>query len=153
MLECLSIIGVVTTSQVTDPCSLQRWAYERFENKPWEKLPADKFDNVGSALEKYLDSEMARAHYERIITQLIVGASIGPCMLLSSLMVFWRWGAFRDQFDLVASILLFLLSGGLILLSWIKAMQIPKIDAEAVAAYQAHKNDKYSIKRGSSRTA
>jgi len=96
---------------------------------------------------------MARSHYERTITQLIVGASIGPCMLLSSLMVFWRWGAFREQFDLLTSILLFLLSGGLILLSWIKAMQITKIDAEAVSAYQAHKNDKNNITSGSSQTA
>ncbi len=145
MQDLFSIVGIVTTSQVTDPCSLHRWAYKRFENKPWEKLPVDKFDNVGSALNKYLDSEIARAHYERTITHLTVGASIGPCMLLSSLMVFWRWYAFREQFDLVASILSLLLSGGLVLLSWIKAMQITRIDAEAVVDYQADEKNKNEV--------
>jgi len=132
--DLFSIIGLVTTAQVTKPCRLQIWLYERFEKKPWKQLAVTEFENVGSALNKYLKSEIARAHYERTITHMIVGASVGPCMLISSSMILWRWCVHHHQIDLTVSIMSFILSIGLILLSWVKAMQITIVDANAIAS-------------------
>jgi len=135
--DLFSILRLVTTAQVTKPNRLLRWAYARFAGEPWEELPPLKSNEIGPGLRRFLNDDFTRARYERSITHMMVGTTIGPCILLSSFLIFWRWLVGRSQFDLVLSIVSLVLSVVLFLLSWIKAMQVTRIDARAVADRQA----------------
>ena len=143
--DLFSISRIVTTAQVPKPNRFLKWAYERFENRPWEDLPECSFDDVDHAVQSFLDNDLYRAHYERTISHLMLGATIGPCMLIAALFVFVRWCYHRNLFDFVLFALSLLLGCGLVILCWLKAIQIARIDVKAVRAFHNNKTESNEV--------
>jgi hypothetical protein len=61
---------------------------------------------------------------------------MGPCMFISCLFIFVKWYFCPNFFDFVLFTLSLLLGCGLVILCWLKAMQITRIDVKAVIASQ-----------------
>jgi hypothetical protein len=132
--DLFSILRIVTTAQVPKPNRFLKWAYNRFENRSWEELPECNFNDVGQALESFLNNDRSKSHYERTISLLMLGATIGPCMSIAFIFIFVRWCLCPNSFDFVLFILSLLFGCVLVILCWLKAMQITRIDVKAVNA-------------------
>ncbi len=78
-----STIGLVTTVWVRMPNSTSIWFYHRLTGQNWKTVNC-KVDEANRALRKVLKDEYRRAHYERLVTHVIAGASLAPCALVSS---------------------------------------------------------------------
>lgn len=143
--DLFSISRIVTTAQVPKPNPFLKWVYKRFENKPWEDLPECNFNDVGHAVQSFLDNDFLRAQYERIISHLILGSTIGPCLFIAALFVFVRCCFHPNFFDFVLFALSLLLGCGLVILCWLKAIQITRIDVKAVTAFQNNKTESNKV--------
>jgi len=143
--DIFSISRIVTTAHVTKPNRFLKWVYKRFENEPWEDLPECCFNDLGHALQSFNDNDLSKAEYERTISHLILGATIGPCMFIASLFVFVKW-CLHPNFFFFFLFTLSLLSGcGLVVLCWLKAIQMTRIDVEAVKASQNNKTESNEV--------
>ncbi len=143
--DLFSISRIVTTAYVPKPNRFLKWVYKRFENKAWEDLPECSFDDIGHALQSFHDNDRSRAHYERTISHLILGATIGPCMFIAALFIFVKWCLHPNFFDFVLFTLSLLSGCGLVILCWLKAMQITRIDVKAVIASQNNKTESNEV--------
>jgi hypothetical protein len=143
--DLFSISRIVTTAQVPNPNRFLKWAYKRFENRPWKDLPECSFDDAGHAIQSFLNNDLSRSLYERTISFLILGATNGPCMFVASLFVFVRWCLNPNFFDFVLIVLSLLLGCGLVILCWLKAMEMTRIDVKAIIAFQNKKNESNDV--------
>ncbi len=134
--DLFSILRLVTTAKYPKPNRLVRWMHRRFTAEEWKDLPELDSSEIRSAIRKVLKDDLCRTHYERTISGMILAATMGPCTLVSGLLVSWRWLASSSGFDLAVAVTSLVLSVGLFALTWLRAAQVTRIDADALADYR-----------------
>jgi hypothetical protein len=130
--DIFSIFGVVTTAPVFKLGKRWSWIYRRFTNDDWKDI--SNFDPVRTqrAIRSLRRKDRGfAAEYERVISGLILAATMTPCTLASGLLVLWRWLVSRNQFDLSLGTVSLVLSSGLFVLARVRAAQMARIDADA----------------------
>ena len=133
--DLFSIARLVTTAKYEKPNRLVRCMYRRFYNEKWKDLPELNSNEVLPAVRKLLRNDLRRAHYERMISGLILASTMGPCMLISSLLIFWKWSVSCSGFDFAVFVTSLVLSIGLFALAWLRAANVTRTDADALAEY------------------
>lgn len=130
--DVFSIFRFVTTAPVLKPGRVVKWIYRRFYGETWEETinydPAVSQRAVRSLRRK--DNAYA-ARYERVISGLILAATMAPCTLISSLLIWSQWWGCRNQFDFWLATTLLFLSAGLFVLARLRAARMGRIDARA----------------------
>ncbi len=141
--DTCSWIGLVTTAYNTQPSRFTRWLYKRFERRDWG-LPQERsaqetdtdwknriraeLDKADSFICKWEDSDPRRHEHERIIGFMQIGTTIGPCLIVSAILLTiggGGWDALRFTFPVsVVGVLL-------VLLSRIKVLQYTRFVAKA----------------------
>ena len=132
--DVFSIFRLVTTAPVLRLSRPWRWLYRRFTSEDWKDI--DTIDRVQThrvirKLRK--EDECYAVDYERVISGLILTATMAPCTLVSSLLVWSQWFVCRNQFDFWLGGMSLVLSMGLFVLARMRAAQMARVDAEAEA--------------------
>jgi len=130
--DIFSISRIVTTAPVV---KLGKWGsriYRRFTNEVWVDISNFDPDQTRRAIRSLRKKDCGyAAEYERVVSGLILAATMTPCMFISGLLVSWRWFVSRDQFDLWLGAVAVILTFGLFMLVRIRAAQMARIDARA----------------------
>ena len=119
-----SIVGIVTTA----PVRRLRWpakpAYRRLTGEDWQDIPT----TIADLNEATVAEGQPREEYERVVTLMQAGTAVGPCLLVSAILLLgkWWWGQ-RADVDLALAVSTVLLGLLLILLGWVKAAQRSKL--------------------------
>ena len=135
--DLFSIARLVTTAKYPKPNRWVCWMYLRFNNENWKDVPEFNSSELRPTFRELMKDDLRRAHYERAISGLILAATMGPCMLVSSLLIFWRWFSSCSGFDLAIAVTSLFLSIALFALSWLRAAQVTRTDADALVDYRA----------------
>jgi hypothetical protein len=117
------LIGFVTTARLhtKQPNCFVQCLYSRFlRGEPWENTKGLDLDRAADWIK---EKPHQRAEYERIITLMQVGTTMGPCSFVSEVLVLLKSFSGAGDFNCVLGILALLFSVILILLGWLKAAQ------------------------------
>ena len=132
--DVFSIFRLVTTAPVFKLGKSWRWIYRRFTNEAWKEI-----DNFNPGQTRRAIRSLRRkdpgyaADYERVISGLILAATMAPCTLMSALLVLWKCLVCPNQFDVCLFAALLALSVGLFVLARLRAARMARIDAESPA--------------------
>jgi hypothetical protein len=130
--DIVSIFRLVTTAPVLKLGRPWRWIYRQFTNEDWKDI--NTFDRVQTqrAVRSLRKKDQGyAAGYERLISGVILAATMAPCTFVSSLLVWSRWWAWRNRFDLWLGGFSLILSLGVFVLARMRAAQMARADAEA----------------------
>jgi len=118
----MSIIGIVTTRLLTEPCPLLRWVYRRFTDQEWTKL--EGFD-AGKARMEFLEksSERAMAEYQRIVVLKQIGSTMGSCLIVSFVLLSVKAYCTGSPFDISLAVAGLASGATFVTLDWLKAAQ------------------------------
>ncbi len=126
--DTCSILGIVTTRSHFRPGWLLQRIYALFEDRPWRDIPAPTPNHQSELLDKPM-SDRADVEHERIASLRQVGTTIGPCWLLSAGLLFTTyWRRSGDALDLALAVSATIAGLLLIVLSWLKGMQLVALD-------------------------
>ncbi|MHC4169625.1 MAG: RING finger protein [Planctomycetota bacterium] len=135
--DLFSIIRLVTTGPVERPGGFIRRVYRRFTGEEWLELKDFDPGQVRQALRSVLKNDEVRAaRYERAISGMILATTMAPCTFLSGSLILLRTICSPSAFDFAVAAAALLLSLGLFVLAWLKAVQITRIDGEVLADYR-----------------
>lgn len=126
--DTFSLFGIVTTASYFKPCRLQKWLYKRLERKDnWKDIP--KFDPIEAdiKIDYAKDYPDSKAFRERITALMQIGTTMGPCGIVSGLLLVIK--AFINtkchfSFNITLAGVVSIISLLLILVGWIKAIQL-----------------------------
>ena len=128
--EVLCILGLITTTAVSNPNRFVQWLYKRYDHRAWKPITFDSRE----ARHQFTDDEQW-AEFQRIVTLQMVGTAGGPSMVACGFMFMLKWWNYPDPFHLTVSVVGGLLGAMLICLSWLKGAQ----RAQFVATYGKRK--------------
>ena len=121
------LVGLVTMADYFEPNRFVKWLYRRFTREDWCSI--ERFDTYGAHLAIYTrETETADlAIFERVVSLRQVGATMGPCSLVSAVFLFVRvyssCQAYWRCFDFWLAGFAVVLGIGLVCLSWLKGVQ------------------------------
>jgi len=139
--ETASWIRIVTTASFFEPWPILTWFYCRFLHRKWEPIFSDiaegeyRRNNILERLDqaeliiKEEASEDNKAERDRIISLMHMGTTMGPCSLVSCILLLIK--AIIDincslGFNITILVSVLIIGGLMIVLAWIKALQLMK---------------------------
>lgn len=132
--DVFSVFRFVTTAPVLRMGRFWKWIYRRFTNDQWTDIGDFDPARVERAVRRLRREDPSyAAGYERVISGLILAATMAPCTLVSGVLVGCRWLEYRSAFDLHLSVMALALDAGLVVLNRLRAAQMARIDADAPA--------------------
>jgi len=135
--DVFSILRLVSTAHVTKLWRPLKWCYERFTAEKWNDIESFDPSKVRQALRSKKDNNQAwAASYERSISGLILAATMTPCALISSVIIWSQWYMCQNEFDFWLAVTSLVLSVGLFALARIRAAQVTLNDAEIQKEYE-----------------
>lgn len=130
--DVFSILGLVTTAPVFRLGKRWKCIYQRFTNEKWRDLDNTSPDKTRWAIRRLRREDRCyAADYERLISGVILAATMAPCTFVSSLLVWSRCWVWRNRFGLWLGVFSLALSLGVFVLARIRAAQMARADAEA----------------------
>lgn len=126
--DTASWLGIVTTASHFTPCRIQKWFYRRFTHSPWQGIPLTRNElNQAELIIQERACADNKAGRERLISLLQVGTTIGPCGLVAGILLLIK--TFIDAnrasaFNIILAGSVLLTSALLIILAWIKTLQL-----------------------------
>ncbi|MCI0552511.1 MAG: hypothetical protein L0287_16295 [Anaerolineae bacterium] len=137
--EFFSLSQFTTTATCFIPPNIVQRLYHLLERRTWKQPSEFDQDDARTKIDTH---GLPRMHdrLERTITLKQIGTTVGPCAILSGIIIFI--GAFKESnphmyFDLTIAIIAFVFGIGLVGLGWIKACQ--------QMLYIAHLNSKLPL--------
>ncbi len=139
--DTASWIRIVTTASFFEPWPSLIWFYRRFLHREWVPIFPDIVDaeeRRNEIFERLDKAELIiqektsvdnKAERDRIISLMHMGTTMGPCSLVSGILLFIK--AFIDRnytfrFNITLTVSVLIISGLMIVLAWIKALQLMK---------------------------
>jgi len=161
MQEAFSFLHIVTTANYLQPWFLLRWLYRCLVREKWVDIFPDitkgpqrrqeacsRLREADVTINEKASTDNS-AFRERITALMMIGTTMGPCFLVSGTLLLIKAVEIdfsfcycpisftvKTCFDLRLSIVLLLTSLLLIILSWIKAMQLMKITEDLCNFYR-----------------
>jgi len=138
--ELFSFLHIVTTASYFKPCAVQKWLYHCLTLSKWKEiaLNENQLDEAELLIQEKACTD-TKADRERIISLMMVGTTMGPCTFVSGILLVIGAIAINLNFccrptrvtvntcfDLKLGITFLLASLLLIILGWIKGMQLMK---------------------------
>ena len=84
--EVLCILGLITTTAVSNPNRFVQWLYKRYDHRAWKPITFDSRE----ARHQFTDDEQW-AEFQRIVTLQMVGTAGGPSMVACGFMFMLKW--------------------------------------------------------------
>lgn len=148
--ELFSLMHIVTTASYFDPWRILKKLYHCLTHRGWKdiKLTDDELDKANIVIQERAYQDI-KADRERIISLMMVGTTIGPCGLISGILLLIKAVDTISNFpflttvsnlDLKLAIAVILISILLIILGWIKGLQLMK---NTEGLYDFYKNRKF----------
>jgi hypothetical protein len=125
----LSLTGIVTTHIIKEPGHIVKCLYKRLTHEQWK--PVGNID-VDKATDWVTEdkAEQELGEFQRIVTLRFIGTAVGPCAVVSGMLVLMKWlfirrAAFDREaiFDFWLALAALSLGVVLLALSWIKGAQ------------------------------
>jgi hypothetical protein len=125
----LSLTGIVTTQNIKEPGLIVKWLYKRFTNEEWKPVGGIDVDKATDFVTED-KAEQELGEFQRIVTLRFIGTVVGPCAVISGILVVIKWlferRATCDKeaaFDFWLALAALSLGVVLMALSWIKGAQ------------------------------
>jgi hypothetical protein len=132
MQDLFGIFRVVSTMPNAKPWKSMKWVYRRFtyeDYKDWRPIGGADVETIeAKSLEHFETYPRAHFEYERIISLMQVGTTMGPCCIVSGAILLANFivstvdGAF-STFDVILTVATVALGFGFCILGWLKNMQ------------------------------
>lgn len=129
--EVFTLLGLVRTKAEPVPNAYAKWLFRRFERKPdWEPTPRSEYKQAKRWLYQKATPDRLRSDHERLEVLKQVGTTLGPCLLVATLLVslplIGKLVPLRVPFE-VAIVLAGLIFGFvLVSVGWLKVTQQPE---------------------------
>jgi len=137
--DIFSVIHFVTTARIRKPNRIVKWLYKLFTGDTWRDLSRIDWSQSHDAIRQYLKNETDREEYQRIISLMMIGTTMSPCCLVSSILVLCKfWFKGKDLFDLMLGLAAFGFSMIFLVIAWIKTAQLTQEDATAISELKDH---------------
>ncbi|HCO95357.1 MAG TPA: hypothetical protein DIU00_15645 [Phycisphaerales bacterium] len=155
--DTASWIHIVTTASFFKPWRSLIWFYERFLHRKWKPIFSDieGEDRRNKILERLDQAELIiqekvsldnKTERERIISLMHMGTTMGPCSFVSGILLLIK--AFVDgnctfRFNITLAVSVLIISGLMIVLAWIKALELMKNTEGLYNSYKNHRFREY----------
>lgn len=128
--DICSVIRIVTTAPVREPCCALQCVYRRFMRTPWQPLREMQSMDFLYRQQDGWDRASAKGKapaYERLIMLLQFGTSGGPCALVCAGFLAWKARCSSLPFDIALAAGAAILGVSLLILGWLKAAQMTQL--------------------------
>lgn len=134
--DMFSIFRLVTTAHVDKMRQPFKWFYKLLTKEVWNDIEDFDPSKVRQAIRFLKNNDQAFASsYERNISLLILRATMAPCTMIASLIIWSQWYMCRNQFDFCLALITLFLSVVLFVLARLSSAKVTRIDSNALKEY------------------